>query len=176
MGNSSVKPPPSDRQPKAAGRPSIFTTDLGLEICRRIANGQSLRRICESNGMPGKSTVLQWLIDPQSEELKAFADQYARARDAQADMLADEIIEISDDGSRDYKTAPEGTALVDHDHISRSRLRVDSRKWFASKVAPKKYGDRIIAEHGGGDGKPIEIRHVVSWLETSADSTGDVRK
>jgi len=93
--------------------------------------------------MPDKSTVFRWLAINE-----AFRDQYARAREAQADTLVDEILEISDDGRNDYMTSMgEGEETLAYrlngEHVQRSRLRVDSRKWFASKVAPRKYGDRI---------------------------------
>jgi hypothetical protein len=59
-------------------RPSIFSPELGSEICLRIAKGESLRSICEDDGMPALSTVCAWLVDPQDEALKAFSERYAR--------------------------------------------------------------------------------------------------
>lgn len=91
--------------------------------------------------MPAKSTFLRWL-----SERPALQDQYARAREAQADHYADEIVEISDDGSNDWMSRQQGeetVRVVDHEHISRSKLRVDSRKWLMSKLAPKKYGEKL---------------------------------
>ena len=70
-------------------------------------------------------------------------DQYARAREEQADKLFREIIEIADDASGDYVTTSDGKRIVDHENIQRSRLRVDARKWAAARLAPKKYGDRV---------------------------------
>jgi hypothetical protein len=76
---------------------------------------------------------------------------------------AEDIIEISDDGSRDYVATSDedGAHRVDHDHVSRSRLRVDSRKWLLSKLAPKKYGDRVGLEHYGPGGGPIETKATI---------------
>lgn len=128
-------------------RQSDFTDDVAGEICDRIANGQSLREICREDGMPDKSTVLRWLGDSR---YAAFRDQYARAREAQADHFAEEILEISDDARNDWmmrQIGEEVAAVPDHEHISRSKLRVDSRKWLMSKLAPKKYGDKL--ELGG---------------------------
>ena len=79
------------------GRPSIFTDDLAATICQRIADGESLRSVCRDDDMPAKSTVLKWL-----GENDGFSAHYARARTAQADHFADEIIEIADDGSNDW--------------------------------------------------------------------------
>nr|WP_241430770.1 hypothetical protein [Tatumella saanichensis] len=75
-----------------------------------------------------------------------FRNQYARAREVQADVLAEEIIEIADDSSGDVIVDEDGREQTNHERVARSRLRVDARKWYASKLAPKKYGDRIQHE------------------------------
>lgn len=139
-------PKPATRdasKPKAPiGRPSIYTPELAARICHEIANGISLRKICDRPDMPNKDTILSWCGSN-----KEFSDQYARAREAQADYWADEIIDISDDSSQDEveKERPDGSTYmaVDHEHINRSRLRVDTRKWLMARMAPKKYGDRV---------------------------------
>jgi len=83
------------------------------------------------------------------DENDDFRDQYARAREEQADKLFREIIEIADDASGDYVTTRDGQTIVDHENIQRSRLRVDARKWAAARLAPKKYGDHISHDvHG----------------------------
>lgn len=119
--------------------------------------------------MPAASTVFGWLAG-SNEKLRPFMEQYARAREMQADCLVDEILEISDDGTNDWmerrsedeKGAGVGTGwILNGEHVQRSRLRVDSRKWFASKVFPKKYGDKIQAEVTGKDGGPIQV----SWQD-----------
>lgn len=111
------------------------------EICERIADGESLRRICQDEHLPNKSTVFKWLAI-----IPAFADQYAHAREAQADTMADDILQIADDGLNDKYMDDDGVERVDHDVVARSRLRVDARKWLAAKMAPKKYGERIQQE------------------------------
>lgn len=142
------------------GRPSDYTQETAAAICDRIALGESLRDICKSEDMPGQSTVFRWL-----DAREDFREQYARARDAQADFYADEIIKISDDGTNDWmerrSEAEKGPGVntgwvLNGEHVQRSRLRVDARKWYASKVAPKKYGDKMMNEHSGPDGGPIE--------------------
>lgn len=135
------------------GRPSLFGAEVASTICSRIADGESLREICRDDAMPDKATVLRWL--GAHEE---FRDQYARAREAQADYFADEILEIADDGSNDWmlrKVGEEEIEVANHEHISRSKLRVDARKWLMSKMAPKKYGDRTETVLSGS----IGIRH-----------------
>lgn len=120
------------------GRPTSFSQDIADAICERLASPESLRSICDDDDMPSKTTVLRWLR--QNEEFRA---QYARAREDQADAFADEILDISDDGRRDYAKDEDGNDVVDHDHIQRSKLRVETRKWLMGKMAPKKYGDRL---------------------------------
>lgn len=128
-----------DETPKA-GRPSSFTQEIADEICERIADGESLRSICGGGAMPNKSTVFRWL---GANEI--FRDQYARAKEAQAEALADEIVDIADDGQNDWmeRNAEDNAGWVANgEALQRSRLRVDARKWIASKLLPKKYGDR----------------------------------
>jgi hypothetical protein len=124
------------------------------EICRRLADGESLRKICSSEGMPSKWTVLEWLA--KDEE---FAAQYARARELQAELYLDEIIAISDDSALDTEIDPEtGAERTNHEVVARAKLRVDTRKWAMSKMAPKKYGDKIQNEHTGPNGGAIKIQ------------------
>ena len=107
--------------------------------------------------MPSYRAVMEWL-----ENYPAFARKYARARDIQTDLIAEEILDISDDSSRDWVTDQDGNRVVDHDHISRTRLRVDSRKWMAGKLKPKKYGEKVL--HTGGDGEgPIAVKTTHDW-------------
>jgi len=143
------------------GRPCSFTTEIGDTICKRIAAGESLRGICRDEDMPAASTVFGWLAG-SNEALRPFMEQYARAREIQADALVDETLEISDDASNDWmiregKDQEPGYAL-NGEHVQRSRLRVDTRKWFASKVYPKKYGDKVAI---GGDPESGPV--VISW-------------
>lgn len=125
-------------------RPSEFTQETADTLCERLSEGESLRTICADEAMPGKTTVFRWLA-----ESTAFRDQYACAREMQADKLAEEILSIADDGLNDTYEDGEGNKRTDTDVIARSKLRVDARKWLASKMAPKKYGDKVTQEHTG---------------------------
>ena len=138
---------------------TTYSESIADLICERIAKGESLRDICADDEMPARSTVFKWL-----DENKAFSDQYVRAREAQADLLAEEIIQIADDGANDTYVTDSGEA-VNHDVIARSRLRVDARKWMASKLAPKKYGDKVTNEHVGANGGEIVTRIVLTTLK-----------
>jgi len=133
---------------------TTYTDEIANEICSRLVDGKSLKKICEMDDMPSKSTVFKWL-----SENETFSDKYARAREAQADTLADEIIDIADDGENDTYEDDEGNVRTNQDVIARSRLRVDARKWIASKLKPKKYGDKLSQEITGADGKPLQ--HIV---------------
>ena len=114
-----------------AGRPSSYTPEIGDDICERLANGESLRRICLTPNYPRQATVFRWLAANQQ-----FREQYARAREAQADTLADEIIDIADGKRAEY----EGTEA----DVQRDRLAMDARKWVAAKLKPKVYGEKQL--------------------------------
>lgn len=116
-------------------------------LCERIAEGESLRSICDDADMPNKSSVFRWL--GSNDELR---DQYARAREAQADSLFDDILGIADDGRNDWmkRKNADGDAIgwqENGEAIRRSQLRIDARKWMAGKLRPKKYGDKLDVDH-----------------------------
>lgn len=105
------------------GRPSDYSEEMASKICGLLAGGMSLKKICDADDMPDRVTVWRWL-----EKHELFRNNYARARQEQADSYADEIADIAD--RDDLK--PED-----------KRVRVDARKWVASKLKPKSYGDRL---------------------------------
>ena len=135
----------SAKPPKKLGAPSTYTPELAAAICEHIAAGKSLRTIAALDGMPAQSTIMVWLDGKHPD----FTEQYARAREAQADKLAEEILSIADDGRSDTYLDAEGNEKTDSEVIQRSKLRVEARKWLASKMAPKKYGDKMAI--GGAD-------------------------
>lgn len=160
------------KKPNLGGRPTAYTKEIGERICLLLIEGYSLRQIYLSEkekkpSFPDKSTILRWLaIMEPDDAIKAFQDHYARARGIQADNYADEIIEISDDSTNDWverenQRTGETYTELNHEHIQRSRLRVDSRKWIMSKLLPKKYGDKVTQEHTGAEGGAIQYTHVV---------------
>jgi len=126
-----------------SGRPTAYTAEVAQKICTRLAEGESLRSICSDDALPAKSTVLAWACDPAHP----FSDQYTRAREVQAEVWADEIIDISDENDRDWIKGKDGQEIVNSEAIQRAKLRVDSRKWYLSKVLPKKYGERQVIKH-----------------------------
>lgn len=128
-----------------AGRPSDYSEELAAEICELIIEGNSLRTIASLPDMPAVSTLWRWVSDN-----KQFQDHYARAKELQAEGLVDEMVQIAD-------------SAVDSDSAACARVRVDTRKWAASKLRPKKYGELVKHEHGGPDGGPIPVSIAVSY-------------
>jgi hypothetical protein len=120
---------------------SKYGAEIVERICAEIAVGKSMREICRAADMPDMRTVFRWPAHSEFQQL------YARARDAQADYLAEEILEIADDGKNDWVERQDGSAAVNNEAVQRSRLRVDARKWLMSKLMPKKYGEKL--ELGG---------------------------
>ncbi|MCA3064996.1 hypothetical protein [Aquidulcibacter sp.] len=134
---------------RKVGRPTYRTQEMLKTICEGIATGKSARAMCIEVGI-SQPTLWKWI-----GEDAGFSKQYARAKEDCADYLAAEIVEIADDGTRDYTVDKDGRDVVDHDHIARARLRVDARKWYASKLAPKKYGDRTLLS--GDEDSPLKV-------------------
>lgn len=91
--------------------------------------------------MPTQSTIFQWLFHN-----KDFNEKYAQAREAWADAVFEEILEISDNSAQDTTTNERGTDVCDHEWIARSRLRVDTRKWALARMSPKKYGEKFTQD------------------------------
>lgn len=136
-------------------RPTDYSQELADLICERIANGESLRTICADESMPGKSTVFRWLASYSD-----FGTKYAHAREEQADLYAESIVEIADEAEVQAIHQGEEVRLdLSAAAIARNRLRVDARKWYASKLAPKKYGDKV-AIGGADDLPPVQVSRI----------------
>jgi hypothetical protein len=130
------------------GRFSSYSDEIAEEICQKLIAGFSLRELCDKDEFPDEATVYRWIAKND-----AFREKYAQAREVQAERYAAEIIEISDDARNDWMLRQQGddtVVVANQEHINRSRLRVDARKWVASKLLPKKYGDRTELVGAGG--------------------------
>lgn len=130
-----------------AGRPTDYTLELADKICHRLSEGVSLRTVCEDKDMPCAATVFNWLRTKPE-----FVEQYARAKEESADAMAEEVLDISDNGSNDWMERNYGETTVwvtNGEALQRSKLRVDTRKWLMSKMKPKKYGDKVDVTSGG---------------------------
>lgn len=130
------------------GRPSDYTQELADRICELLSEGISLRTVCLDDDMPNKATVFRWL-----RTHKEFCDQYARAKEESADAMAEDILDIADDGTNDWMTRTNKNGdeyeVPNNEVLQRSRLRVDTRKWLMSKMKPKKYADKLDLTSGG---------------------------
>lgn len=151
------------------GRPSIYTKEIVKEICERIASGESTRSICKDDHMPFLSTIYRWLLNP---EHKSFCEQYEIACNIRADHMFEELLEIADDGTNDFveKEYQNGHMSIEiqPEAIGRSRLRVDTRKWYLSKVMPKKYGEKLDLTTDGEKINKISIE-IIDGLKTESN-------
>ncbi len=144
--------------PKKVGRPSSYTKDKAAEICARLVEGESLKSICRDPLMPDIKTVYLWM--GQHEE---FLHQYTKAKEDQADTMQEEILDIADTEPLQV-VDDKGVARIDSGHVNWMRLRIDSRKWIAAKLKPKKYGDKQII--AGDKDNPLEVKQDNSIFET----------
>lgn len=130
------------------GRPSKYSQILADKICNAIStSNKGLHTLCKQNqDFPAYETILGWRLNNPE-----FSNKYDKAREEQAQFLADEIIEIADDDIDDEK------AFVGINHIQRDKLKVDARKWAASKFAPKRFGDKVDVTSDGKAINPITI-------------------
>lgn len=126
-----------------AGRPTDFTPKIAATICERLANGESLRAICKDEKLPPESTVRGWVVDDR----ESFSAQYARARDIGLDCRAEGI----------------GEKLSLETDTQRARLVFDHERWYLSKLAPKRYGDKL-AVGGDPDAPPIKSELTVRFV------------
>lgn len=146
------------QETRPIGRPSGYTQEIASRICEELAKGRSLRSVCKADDMPCMSTVFNWL-----HSFPEFLEQYTRAKEESADALVDEMLDIADDAANDWMEVHDKDNpgyRLNGEAINRSRLRVDTRKWIAAKLKPKKYGERVQTELTGKDGGPIETADV----------------
>ena len=127
-----------------------FSAEVFDELCVYLSMGQSLRTACLNDGMPNKSSVLRWLAS--KPELR---DQYARAKQEGADAIAEDTFDISDE-----VPPMKDDGSIDNGYVNYAKHRTDIRKWYLSKIAPKKYGDKTALELSGPDGGAINVRDV----------------
>ena len=158
---SSAEPPAADAslpaQPVRHRKLSPYKLEVMQRICDEIAQGRSLADICRQDWSPEYATVMRWI-----GKYEDFRDSYDRARESQADKLADEIVSIADEmPTITVQTRHGEHQVIDMAAIQRNRLRVDARKWVAAKLKPKIYGDAVA--HTGPDGGPMQVM-VAAWM------------
>jgi hypothetical protein len=144
----------------AAGRPEVYTPAIAAQLCQYLMDGLSLRRACEKEGMPSRSTVFRWLHDNTGQEDGVgFWNQYVRAREVQAELWGEDTIEIADEDMANLRVVEwadsVGGARVpvmvayDKTAVSRAKLRVDTRFKYAAQMAPKRFGQ--LAGNAGAE-------------------------
>ena len=139
-----------------------YSAKIADEILRRLETGETLHAICRDPEMPAFSSVMEWTYEGGPT---GFADRYARARLIGYNAMAEDVLAIADDGRNDWIEREQGKS-ANTEHIQRSRLRFDARRWLLSKALPKIYGDKL--ELGGPDGGPIQVS-VVKFTDGDAD-------
>ena len=127
------------------------------KILLEIEEGKAVINILKNKDYPSNRTFWKWL-DQDEYKVKL----YARACEARADAMVEDMIQIADDGLNDTYEDDEGNQRTDHDVIARSKLRVDTRKWLASKLKPKKYGDSSLLKIGDNEGGELKINAIFS--------------
>lgn len=144
-------------KPKAAvakpGRPSKYSHAVIDSICEQLANGIPMAQICRQDGMPAYRTVKDWM-DEDSERGRLVSAAIARAREEGFDAIAADCLGIADDGTRDYEQREDGTLVVNHDHIQRSKLRIETRLKLLAKWDPKRYGEKMQLADADGETLP----------------------
>jgi len=147
---------PANKPKKTPRR--VFEQHIADIICIGLSEGMSLRQILKADTtgvLPAQSTIYDWLL-----RHPLFAEQYARAREEQADTNADEILEIADEKPPEFKD-DKGRTYLDQTFIQWQKNRIDARKWTAMKLKPKKYGDKL-ALGGDADAPPIKTEETSS--------------
>jgi hypothetical protein len=144
----------------SGGRPTKYTPELGDKICEGIAKGISLAKQCAVKGMPAPSSIYKW-----RREFIEFSENYERAREDQADFMVEEILDIADNQveqpliieGEPYTIDGKLVMVKDAVGVSHAKLRVDTRKWAASKFKPNRYADKIQQELSGPDGSELSV-------------------
>jgi len=142
----------TDKPKHPGGRPTKFCKATADRIIERTIAKESLTSICEPDNMPSCRTVYTWLA-----KNKEFLHDYAKAKEIRAHQYADEIVDIAEEEPTMTIVDEKGneTTRLDPAGVNRNRLRVDTRKWIASKVLPRDYGEKQEVELSGPGGAPI---------------------
>ncbi|MES2367686.1 MAG: DNA packaging protein [Pseudomonadota bacterium] len=164
--------------PNPIGRPTDYTLELSDKICARLACGESMRAISRDDSMPCMTTLFKWL-----REIPAFTQQYEKAKEESADAMAEESLDIADNQVEQPLIVDglplqiDGKPVMVKDAVSvaHAKLRIDTRKWYASKLKAKKYGDRVHTEHSGSiqttDMSDEELTRKLAELEQARASS-----
>jgi hypothetical protein len=150
--------------PVGRAPPIDYSKEIAEIICDRIACGETLSAICAEEDMPDRATVWRWRISRPE-----FEQQYVRAREAQVEFEADEILDIADDSGGDAYVDSEGKARIDGEAVQRAKLRIETRRWRAERLNRRTYGNSVQHKHD------VEVRPAagaaelppgIAWIES----------
>jgi predicted secreted protein len=143
-----------------AERSTLRTPEVEKRIVEGLCDGVPLRELCRQDGMPNWRTVYEWISADEE-----FAARIAHARDLGFDAIAEEILDIADDGTNDWveRKRKEGRIdiVLDNEHVQRSKLRIETRLKLLAKWSPKKYGDKQIVDIGNKEGETLQVESKV---------------
>jgi transposase-like protein len=137
-------PKKKKRKPKPVGRPSIYSDSIARKICHRLQKGETITKICEDDDMPSIPTVFKWLNRLSKHHSPEFLKAYQEAREIQAEVRADESVDIADDEDIDVRSRA---------------VRVETRKWIASHLLPRKFSSKM--QLTGADDKPLIPERII---------------
>lgn len=141
------------------GRHSVYSPELATEVCyQMVAHLKPITKIAKMDGMPCVTTIFRWIHDLEPDGTGAFAEMYRLAAKERAMILAEEALEIAD---ADPGTTEKGN--VDGGGVADKRLRVDVRKWFAAKLDPKTFGEKVDVTSAG---ERVSLVGALSSLKT----------
>lgn len=149
-------------------------------MCELLMTSGSLRAVCRTEGMPDRGTVMRWVVD----DIDGFAAKYARAKDMGIDEFVDETLEIADDGTNDWMKTERGPQL-DSEHVQRSKIRIETRRWLAERMAPKRYGLKqgmdvtnsdgtLQVDEGARSARVAQLLALAQRRKDDAESFGDL--
>lgn len=160
----------TEKKKRPMGRPTKYRQSVARGICLRLMLGQSLNEICRKNQYPTKTTVFTWL-----QKYPEFLDQYRYAREIQQETHLDDLLEIADDGTNDWmerldRDGESAGWVLNGEHVNRSKLRIDTRKWVMERMASKRYGTKTNIDHTSSDRSmsPKEPKTLDDFYETDA--------
>lgn len=110
---------------KKRGTPRLYSDKVTEKICSQMVEGVSVNKICKQKGMPTRSTIGNWLV-----KYPEFRDAFIKAKQVQTYFNVDDILDLAD-----------GCDTENSADVQKAKLQVDTRKWIASRLLPKVYGE-----------------------------------
>lgn len=153
----------SVKEARPRGRPLLYTPEIADRIIKGLSKGTPLVLLCEPDDMPATRTVNDWAgKEPPPGVPETFAADFARARDDGWDYIAADTLTIADNDTRDWEPVKDSQGVVigvkvDGEHVTRSKLRIETRLKLLAKWDPRRYGEMVKLNHGGPDGEPLEL-------------------